>query len=416
MLNTGMICPLIFLAGLLVLYYIYSRTFSSVISLGILIFIFLSSSYLIISILLALITQEDPLRKSLSQHVADQLVITGITPWVWLKGHLLFTLINWLYLTVFFLPIMYLCWLLGGVHWSLPLLIVCITLIFMITTHFIPLMFSRTPVTGVISVMCIIFTIAASIFVLFAVPAKCTTFLPILQIPAAFTPLPLILKTVSIYSNDLFIQMFSIQISRFASLPLLITTFFASNILFWIYATISIIAGLPRAHFDISDKGITTKPTRFSAVSNPSESPSNRTLSLQGLFLLFHQNTFSKHYPKFEFLSLTIASCFTGILLALIEYQNIVHTVEITGLVILITVILVLFNSFSVCFSSSVVKKSPTPFKILFPIYFNWLLRTIFIMIFIFSFFTFSENNIEEKGLILILPMFIILGFVFSLF
>lgn len=417
---SGSYLPLFFLAILLGAYHIYSRSFFSVISLGLLLYLILGSLYLLLCLGTGCNGPVDPLKKSLSDQVADQLVITGLTPWTWLKGHLLFCLVNWLFITGYFLPYLFLAWLLGGISLILPLLTALAGLVIMISCRFIALVVNRSLAIGAISGLFFVGIIISNlVFIPVINEREGMVFYPIVSLLSLFSPLPMLVQDILNYSDDVFLNVLRLKGAITFSMPFLMGCFLVLNFSFWVFAAIHIIAGVPRAHFDIPDKVLSGKRTMWENLLMPGPTPSHRTLSFQGLFLLFHQNTFSRKYPKVEFLALSMTTCLTGLFLLILAHIATVYRLDISEMVLIISTLLIFFFSFSVCFSKSVISQSKKPVDLLFPLYFNWILRMLFILIFMFTAFDFanSKNGLNSLNQIaFLIPILILLSLVFSIY
>ncbi len=371
--------PVGFLILLMGVYQIYNYVFTSYVSMGTLVFLLLSAIYIGACCVYGLMGAfMDPVINSTKFQVADQVIMTGISPSTWLAGHLLFCIVSWLFITGLLLPYMCLCWLLGDVSLLLPFQISLIGLVFLVTLRLCTLLCFRAPVQGFFSMLFLAFSIIFSFMTLSLFINERNLGPSINQQVMLYmsmsSPIPLASKLISACPNDLFARILQMHLNRFGTDILVLAVFLGTHLLIWAYACTGIIAGFPRTRFDMPKGAVPGKPKTANPLADPNSVNSQRSLNLSELKIFFQQNTFSSRYPRFEFVFSLMTSLLLCAIVALITCAAAGTGETSLQFIPFYFLLLIFLLSFTSCFSKSSVLRQKRPSALLLPTYFTWSL------------------------------------------
>jgi hypothetical protein len=365
----------IFLTAILLFFtYFYVDVQISIISLGLLIFILLSSFYMAWCFGSGSSTTREPLIDGIKYQVADQVVLSGITPWCWLCGHLLICLKKWLMCSLAVIPLFSLCMLLENITITLPIMIILCGLITTITARLISLLLNRFTS---IAISAMVIFMLAMILNLISIFNFHLTLMPAVNfIIAGFTPFSMLISLIEASADDFFIIIPKGVISTFGTSTTLTLGYFATNFIFWIFAAMAIITGPLRIHSDLTHS---TKLTM--AQKNAGQKvTSQRHLNKHDFFIMMQQNSRLNIHIMLENYFLGFQTLLWGGALALFAWYTI-YNIDNAIAIFLITIpLIIIYHSASICYSSQVINQKRNLVSLLLPIYANWLIRMLMII------------------------------------
>ena len=381
--------PLALSVVLFLLLPIYDRSRSSIMTIGQCLFVALSGLYFFH--VMAAAAYKNPLSQAVRDLTAEQVVLTGITPAIWMRGILDCCLIGWLTVTPVYIPLFYLCWGFGGVSLAQPLVVPLIVLWCAVSCGFLGMLMMRhTPLCVLMSALLILSFICLGYGVKHAgdwsrVEAAGDGVKAIVACLMGVNPIGAFMATFNVDGEGRELSPVSYMV-RFmcynGEQRQSLIIFFTVQPVLWLLAFGGIILGPPRRRIQETDLARSFRGRIAVGASIPAAESPQRALSLEDTLRLFHQNGLIRHSQAWEWVGHSVTAIVVPAILCVLGAGF-----EKAGLgkdcwVAFIAVGWILSSVWILCFHRSAARLGGrTRYGILAPAYVAWTVQVILLVV-----------------------------------